>query len=54
MIVNNRRPGVTLTIPLDQLERLIKMVDDMDPGKSIAAQEALDQYLMIRNLSRKY
>lgn len=54
MMVSNRRPEVTLTIPLDQLERLMKMTDDMNPGKSIAAQEALDQYLMIRNLSRKY
>ena len=54
MMVSSRRPEVTLTIPLDQLERLIKMTDDMNPGKSIAAQEALDQYLMIRNLSRKY
>jgi hypothetical protein len=52
MMVTNHRPTVTLTIPLDQFERLLKIVDDMDPGKNAATQDALDQYLMLRNLTR--
>lgn len=52
MMVNKYRSEVTLTIPLDQLERLLKIVDDMNPGKNAATQEALDQYLMLRNLTR--
>ena len=52
-IMGQEQREVTITMTADQLMRMVDMLDDMDPGRCIAAQEALEHYLTIRRLSRE-